>query len=794
MECSCEKFTFTGNVTATGKNKEGKCTYAFDGYAFNPCEEKKTLSLSASAGISFTPPSISLNHGNNPIHFVVNNLTGTTSGTINAVILINGKKCERRFEISFPPCDGCNCPDTRGIEIMATNVLGERFGNKVLEGLSKPARAKLNVLGDIEFLTNNKGQFSAKKGSSTNAVIIPPGGTKWSCNNKKPIHVACKSTWDLKDLFSCPGKECNKQVTYSLQSNNVVISTGSLPGSITFDQSGDFSLFLNGKCGTNTCTNCEIKLTVDPCIDCDTCKQFNYAYPLLNNQGELVSLKTGNDIECGDTYYAFCNQPITFVDVINCGTAQNPNPGKPKIIVKNTATQQILPADNLTYSPTGLMEAIYHFPAGLYEVMVNYYPPHSKGDMPPCKTCVYYIKSMCECTCATNKITEMVYTPSGENEIPFKCNDNIHLKCDKEYTFYAGNPNVDCKLLKIFKITGNGLDTAGFGNIKNIKLPAGNYQISFYTIAGNLVNGEFCDSCKINITVTCNDCECGSWKSITAKYVYKNAEKQKDLKCGDSLDVDCNKPFKLNADYNCIGAKCDKTMLYYIEGPGGEELVSGESLPVNFTPIKDGIYKIILRANCGSGACPDCIIYLKVVCDPPPCDFCKDFTEAAFTQKSYAYGEENNQLDLTQSFNIPAQYKIKQVKVELVAFDWQTDNQDCRKCQKNSIAFGVLTETMLKANGIEYEGVTPTAIFNTHEQDINCLPANGTQLGNGSYMKLGISLPWQTSLSCCGDKFSFCIRYTIVTADCKTCTIVKCYTDVPPRQHKIINDGGGMGN
>lgn len=588
----------------------------------------------------------------------------------------------------------------------------------------------------------------------------------------KGITVDCNKPVTISWNFNCIG-QCAPATTVAVYPPSGGRPVGMAGGnSITFTPTiltgGPYKVVLKGTCGNNTCDSCIIYVT-PKCSNCD-CGKWN---------GVKVN---GKRYECNAKAISWkCNTEAAFSADYQCA----PN----NETCRASISWDIKQDGKLIKSGGGSNTGAGSFtPTANGNYIITFYPLCNNKNCPPCSVTLSVTDCM-DCNCEKFTFTGTV-TSTGKNK---------EGKCTYAFDGFAFNPCEENKTLSLSASAGLSFSPA------SISLNQGNNPVHFVvnnltgTSSGAinatiLINGKKCER-RFEISFPpCDVCECGSWKNITGRYFINNTEKQKELQCGDSLAVDCNKSFKLTADYNCIGNKCDKTMLYYVEGPDGTELVSGESLPVNFTPTKDGVYKIILRTNCGSGACPDCVIYLKVSCPPPPCDFCKDFTETLLTQKSYKYGADNNQLDLTQSLNIPAQYKIKQVKAELVAFDWQTDNVDCRKCQKNTMAFGVLSEAVLKANGIEYEGVVPKAIFNTHELDINCLPASGSQLGSGSNIKLGISLPWQTSLSCCGDKFSFCVRYTIVTTDCKTCSIVKCYTDVPVRQHKIINNGDGKGN
>lgn len=176
---------------------------------------------------------------------------------------------------------------------------------------------------------------------------------------------------------------------------------------------------------------------------------------------------------------------------------------------------------------------------------------------------------------------------------------------------------------------------------------------------------------------------------------------------------------------------------------------------------------------------------------------------------------DNNHLYITQPLVVgPASIKVLQVKAEVADFYWYTEKEDCKKCDNNSYYWGNLISGNTNSAGFNPSGTSGTddagvPLPNSHEMQFISSTATGATF-NGN-IRLQMSVPPQTELSCCTDCFRFCIRYTIVFLEngvCKTCTKVKCYE--VKRQHRpgiyqlypppnecgdrgvIIHGGGGL--
>lgn len=335
----------------------------------------------------------------------------------------------------------------------------------------------------------------------------------------------------------------------------------------------------------------------------------------------------------------------------------------------------------------------------------------------------------------------------------------------------------------------------------------GTSQATSFTIAANAglrVPGE----CKVNIDSIRHICD-GYTTDGKPKYkmfIYlKNNATTGTTYLGDGITTNSSgndAPTTSNGNYLQWFQVSDATItnINPLTNPTLTNIANGATLPITFDLVLNGSvniikFKVLTRnfitqnGNTTGSLCPTTE---SDTLPPCRCEFCDALTKEHFSQAEFNYSDDNNSLQLNQMLNLPTQFKIKQLKAEIITFDWQTDNPECRKCQKDDNQFGVIIDGTLNRGNTILNGSYPDGIPNSHELDFNCLPADGVVLNNGASVNLNISLPLQTTLSCCQDKFTFCIRYTIVTTDCKTCSIVKCYTQVPPRQHKlIINNGGG---
>jgi hypothetical protein len=148
--------------------------------------------------------------------------------------------------------------------------------------------------------------------------------------------------------------------------------------------------------------------------------------------------------------------------------------------------------------------------------------------------------------------------------------------------------------------------------------------------------------------------------------------------------------------------------------------------------------------------------------------------------------EGNWFLYLSQEINIAGQ-NIKSFKAEVISFKHRSvsGNEECIVCDKNSSTFGNITTGVLNAtswgsvNGVF--PVIPGGGGNTHHT-MNWFAANGSTTTMGGNLQMLISAPPFSTIECCDDFLEFCIRYTMTTKSCESCSIVVCYGTT--RKHK----------
>ncbi|MDB5012439.1 MAG: hypothetical protein JWQ25_641 [Daejeonella sp.] len=157
----------------------------------------------------------------------------------------------------------------------------------------------------------------------------------------------------------------------------------------------------------------------------------------------------------------------------------------------------------------------------------------------------------------------------------------------------------------------------------------------------------------------------------------------------------------------------------------------------------------------------------------------------------------DNTTFLTVSQNVSVSVPVKQFKAEIIAFSIrpQNNNDQCLVCNKKDANWGNFTSGTLAST---FPGMVngafpslPCCGGNSHHTIgwwINTPPPYSVNITNKN-LKLNISLPPRSTLSCCPYIVNFCVRYTFTDAECRSCSIIKCYsyTLQPP-------SGGGPAN
>lgn len=180
---------------------------------------------------------------------------------------------------------------------------------------------------------------------------------------------------------------------------------------------------------------------------------------------------------------------------------------------------------------------------------------------------------------------------------------------------------------------------------------------------------------------------------------------------------------------------------------------------------------VIVNANIPSPTNPSiaCNKNIQIIFDLPSCA-CTACDSIQIKLGQQYLSQTGNDVDIVQTITtlvIPANtpLKIKSLTAEIIYLDIIKDAKECYQCEKNSDHLGkfLLTSTSLA-------GFTNTSSLPGDEIVYNAATAKA--LGNTPF-KFTISAPELNK--CCNDTVHVCLRYSIVTEDCKTCSVTQCY-------------------
>jgi PKD domain/Ig-like domain CHU_C associated len=377
--------------------------------------------------------------------------------------------------------------------------------------------------------------------------------------------------------------------------------------------------------------------------------------------------------------------------------------------------------------------------------------------------------------------------PIGNGE-KLECKGVYTLKCNQTYTI---NANYICKdtacppkvTYSLQPPTGGPITgNAPFSFTPN---QTGTYTLMMYGWCGN----KICDSCKIIFRVDCGnkDCDCKGSKWGEKTYTIDEATKPFNcMKPNDKpIDVKCNKPITINANYICPDPNnCPPKVTYSLQPPTGSPTTG--TVPLTFTPNQTGTYSVTLYGWCGNKICDSCVIRFKTICDSvKPC--CPYEIKADTTPVKYDYVQIPNATVVTQNFSISGlgTASITEVRANVVSYTI-TDNfgKECMKCvnlpftwASVSSATNVLTIpptiTMFGSTVPSFNGSGAGAYQNPREVVWN----NGTTISIPNNTNIGMSfiLPPPSGIDCCELKGKICVKFISRDKDCKECEVIKCF-------------------
>ncbi|MBP6430680.1 MAG: hypothetical protein KA319_02855 [Ferruginibacter sp.] len=182
---------------------------------------------------------------------------------------------------------------------------------------------------------------------------------------------------------------------------------------------------------------------------------------------------------------------------------------------------------------------------------------------------------------------------------------------------------------------------------------------------------------------------------------------------------------------------------------------------------------VIINANIPSPTNPNiaCNKNIELTFDLPSCA-CTACDSIKIDVTSNATPSQNgNNVKFAQPIStlaLPANtpLKIKSITAEILYVDIKKDDEQCYRCDKNNDHYGKFVSASLSATGFSQTSILPSgeAIFTK---------TNASALTTAN---LGFEISAPDLNRCCKDKVNVCIKYTIVTEDCKSCSVIKCYT------------------
>jgi hypothetical protein len=203
-------------------------------------------------------------------------------------------------------------------------------------------------------------------------------------------------------------------------------------------------------------------------------------------------------------------------------------------------------------------------------------------------------------------------------------------------------------------------------------------------------------------------------------------------------------------------------------------------------PIRLKVFISMISSNGVPNQCNDDVLITTL--PPCPCTYCKD--DMIVFNGANPITDAGNILTLNNNISIPG-IQVKQFKAELIGISYapQNNNEQCWVCSKDDDQWGNFTAgTFSSPFPSMVNGVFPS---------LPCCGGNshhtigwwGTPtVINNKPLQLKISLPPASTLSCCPYNITICIRYTFTDVECRSCSIVKCFSYVrQPKPGPIID-------
>jgi hypothetical protein len=184
------------------------------------------------------------------------------------------------------------------------------------------------------------------------------------------------------------------------------------------------------------------------------------------------------------------------------------------------------------------------------------------------------------------------------------------------------------------------------------------------------------------------------------------------------------------------------------------------------------LLKVLFHSSCtGSAGTDDVPVPISIKFDDLPSCSCTDCDKIKIDITSNPTPTQNgNNVKFTQAIStlaLPANtpLKIKSISAEIIYVDIKKDEEQCYRCDKNSEHYGKFIASTLSATGFTQNSTLPSG-------EVVFTKTAAAALTNAN---LSFEIAAPDLNKCCKDTVTVCIKYTIVTEDCKSCSVTKCY-------------------
>jgi hypothetical protein len=402
-------------------------------------------------------------------------------------------------------------------------------------------------------------------------------------------------TYNCNPAAACP----QTPVTYTIMSNGNVVGSANRPvttptGSLT---AGIYQISFSGSCGTSVCAS-TVTININPC-QCAGWVQTAWS----NNGTPQPKINS-----CGETVHAAAGSNLTFTPAYTCSPVTCS-----KTPVTYTITQNgnvVGPANRPATTATGILTA------GTYVISFT----GSCGGA----VCTCSVTVIIDAGCSCDGWYKLQYALPGGSMTPVNCaatqTVTIH-KQEKIDFIVVGQCQGNCTSstgVDIFYPGNNGThpdeSLPGGENVNYEFTECGDYRVQFTNSCGDTK----CTSCYLKVHVDCSPkpCEC-NWSGAKIKIGGGTAMNISCTSAAPPIPVSPGVAIKvISADSPCIGEICNSNLSAVIKDANNVILATYSSLGFTYTPPVNycGILNIVIKGQCGTTQCGDCVIKLDIAC------------------------------------------------------------------------------------------------------------------------------------------------------------------------------------